>query len=179
MKCVLAVLVLACVAEGHDPCTSGPAVGQRPGPYSFLIATGANRGKSHCYVCETADKPAVIVFARSHSEPLGKLLVSVDKALQAHKEKDLRAWATFLHDDQPGQDAKLATWARQHGIGNLPVGIFEDKDGPPSYRLNRDADVTILLSVGQKVVANFAFRSGELNEAKAKEVLDALPKILK
>src|SRR5271170_1036322 len=48
---------------------------------------------------------------------------------------------------------------------SVPVGVFEDLDGPPSYRLHRD-DVTILLAVKQKVVANFAFRAGELSDAR-------------
>jgi hypothetical protein len=120
----------------------------------------------------------VIVFARAPSDALGKLLQQMDKALTTHKDKELRAWATFLHDDQPGQDGKLVAWARQQGLSHLAIGVFEDHDGPPSYRLHRDADVTILLAVKQKVVANFAFRAGELTDAKTKEVVDALPKIV-
>jgi len=36
----------------------------------------------------------------------------------------------------------------------------------------------VLLFVKQKVVANFAFRAGELNEDKIKEVMNALPRIV-
>jgi hypothetical protein len=56
----------------------------------------------------------------------------------------------------------------------MPLGIFDDEVGPPSYRLNRDAQATVLLFVKQKVVANFAFRAGEITEAKIAEVARAL-----
>ena len=160
-----------------DSCKSGLQPGQRPGPYSAVISTGPQRGTSHCYVCETEDRPAVIIFARSLSDPLGKLAQHVDKALAEHKKADLRSWITFLHEDQLSFDPKVIRWSQEHALKNLPLGVFEDAGGPPSYRLAAEADVTVLLSVKQKVVANFAFRAGELSEAKIAEIMTALPKI--
>lgn len=173
--CYLALL-LTLVAD--EPCVSGPRVGQRPGPYAFVLCTGDNRGKSHCYICETADRPAVIVFARSLSEPLGQLASKLDKALEANKKAELRSWVTILHEDQSKFDADVVKWAKKHAVRTVPVGVFEDVEGPPSYRLHKDADVTVLLSVKQKVVVNHAFRAGELTDAKISEIVNALPKIL-
>jgi hypothetical protein len=172
-----ALLALAGLAAADSPCVSGPRVGQRPGPYSFVLCTGEQRGKSHCYICETADRPAVIVFARSLSEPLGKLAAGLDRALAEHKKSELRAWVTVLHEDQSKLDAEVLRWAKKHAVKTVPVGVFEDVEGPPSYRIHRDADVTVLLAVKQKVVANFAFRSGELNDKRVAAVLAAIPRI--
>jgi hypothetical protein len=172
---VLALLVCSLAATA-EPCVSGPKAGQRPGPYSFVMCTGEQRGKSHCYICETADRPAVIVFARSLSEPLGKLVAGLDRALADYKKNDLRAWVTLLHDDQSKIDPDVLKWAKKHALKTTPVGVFEDVDGPPSYRLHRDADVTVLVAVKQKVVANFAFRAGEMKDAQVKEILEAIPK---
>src|SRR6266446_5545266 len=161
-SCLVASLVvlggLRAAGMAQEPCRSGIPVGQRPGPYAALVATGTYRGQSHCFVCETADRPAVIIFARSLSEPLGKLTHQLDKALNTYKSADLRAWVTFLGDDQTRLDPKVVQWGQKHATGNVPLAVFEDVAGPPSYRLARDADVTILFSVGQRVVANFAFR---------------------
>ena len=85
---------------------------------------------------------------------------------------------TFLSDDQTALDPKLVAWGRKYALRDVPVGVFENLDGPPSYRLNRDADVTVLLFVNRKVVANFAFRPGELTEERVADVLKALPEIL-
>jgi hypothetical protein len=176
LAALLCLPALAPAAEA--PCVSGLPAGQRPGPYTFLVATGPQRGQLTCYVCETADKPAVVVFARSMSDPLGKLVQQLDKSVADHKAKDLRAWVTFLHDDQAALDPKVERWGKQHAVRNVPLGVFEDVDGPPSYRLARDADVTVLMYVNQKVVANFAFRAGELTDAKVNEVVQALPRIV-
>jgi hypothetical protein len=178
--CVLvssALYVLPTNAPAQEKCRSGLQAGQRPGPYAALVATGSLRGQSHCFICETADKPAVIIFARTLSEPLGNLAHQLDKVLPQYKAADLRAWVTFLSDDQTAMDPQIVKWGQKHATGNIPLGVFEDLDGPPSYRLSRDADVTVLLSVQQRVVANFAFRPGELTEARIAEVLRALAQL--
>src|SRR5947207_15539139 len=99
LLCALCVSVVQSSAEG--PCVSGLKVGQKPGPYSFLVATGSERGQSTCYVCETGDRPAVIVFARNLSDPLAKLVAKIDKAVSENKAAELRGWVTFLSNDQP------------------------------------------------------------------------------
>lgn len=165
-------------APAADPCKSGVQAGLRPGPYSFVIATGTQRGQSCCFICETADKPAVVVFARNPSDALGKLVSQVDKAVADHKVANLRAWVTFLSDDQPALDPKVVKWGLQHAIRNVPLGVFEDTVGPPSYRLARDADVTVMLFVKQKVVANFAYRAGELSDEQIGEVVKSVPRIV-
>jgi hypothetical protein len=159
---------------GVEPCTSGPQAGQRCGPYAAVISTGPQRGQSFCYICETGDKPAVVVFARGLTEPLAKL----DKAVGNHKSSDLRAWVTFLSNDQTGLDPQVVAWAKEHAVRSVPLGIFEDAGGPPSYRLAKDAEVTILMFAKQKVAGNFAYRAGELTDERIKEVMNSLPKIL-
>jgi hypothetical protein len=166
------------IRAGDEPCVSGLAVGGRPGPYTFHVATGPQRGQLTCYICETEQRPAVIVFARSMSEPLARLVKGLDRAVADHKARELRAWVTFLDDDQTSLDPKLVDWARKHALRHVPLGVFEDAGGPPSYKLARDADVTVLLYVKRKVVSNFAFRAGELTDARADEVLGALSKVV-
>src|SRR3954462_5039059 len=111
MRALLFLLLAVPALAADAPCVAGPSAGKRPGPYSFVLCTGDNRGKSHCYVCETADRPAVIVFARSLSEPLGKLTAGLDKALADHKKAELRAWVTLLHEDQSKLDDDVLKWA--------------------------------------------------------------------
>jgi hypothetical protein len=166
-------------SSAEEPCQSGLKPGQRPGPYTALVAVGPERGQLHCYICETGDRPAVVVFARELSDGLGKLVTRLDKAVAEHRKAELRAWVTFLADDQPALDPKVVRWGQQHAIRHVPLAVFEDTGGPPSYRLAKEADVTVLLFVKQKVVANFAFRAGELTEARADEVLKSLPQIVK
>ena len=159
------------------PLTSGIPVGSRPGPYSFLVATGPDRGKPTCYVCEQHDgnKPAAVVFARSLSDPLGKLLAKLEAAGAGKKDSGYKVWMTHL---TPTADLDgLAKWATKQGLKTVPVGAFEDADGPPAYRLAKDAEVTVMLFVKEKVVANFAFRAGELDDKAVDEVIKSVPKL--
>src|SRR5262245_20786088 len=172
------LLLLPSFLHADQPCRSGLQANQRPGPYSAQVAVGPQCGQQHCFICEAADKPIVIVFARQMSDPLGKLVHKLDKALEEHKAAELKSWVTFLNDDPTALDPKVVQWSKQHATGNVPLAIFNDEVGPPTYLLAREADVTVLLSVQQNVVANFAYRPGELNEAAVQPILKGLPQIL-
>jgi hypothetical protein len=166
------IALFSCISfSAADPCKSGPQPNQKPGPYSSLVCVGKERGTQHCYICEAAARPIVIVFARSHTDALGKLVKQIDNAVKEHKAAELRAWVTFLADDQTKVDPQIVQWAQKHAISNVPCAVFEDTVGPPTYLLNKEADVTVLLSVKQKVVHNFAFRAGELNDAAIAEIV--------
>ena len=169
------VLLALSAASAADPCVSGVPVGKRPGPYSFLVATGPERGKPTCYICDQAKKPTVVVFARGLTPALGKLLAKLDAEAVARKDGGFKVWMTQLAD-KADLDA-LAKWAKEQGLKNVPVGAFEDADGPPAYTLHADAEVTVLLFVKEKVVANFAFRAGELTPDATATVLTAVPKL--
>ncbi len=120
----------------------------------------------------------MIVFARSLSDPLGKLTAGLDEVLRAYKASELRAWVTFLGQDPAAADPLVVQWGKKHAVRGVPLAIFADPVGPPSYRLHRDADVTVLLSVKQKVVRNFAFRTGELTDERITDVLKAISDII-
>jgi hypothetical protein len=148
--------------------------------YPVLLSTGAERGKSKCMFCDTGDRPAVVVFARNPGDNLGKLAAKLDKALAEHKAAELRCWVAFISKEQETLDPQLVRWSKQHGLKSLPVGTYVDPNegGPESYLLAREADVTVVMLVKQKVVATFAFRAGELTDEAASPVLQALPKLV-
>ena len=124
---------------------------------------------------QAEDDPVMIVFARTPSEPVGKLVHKMDELLT--KNAKLRGWTTFVAADAGPLSPKVVDWSKKHSTGNVPLAIFEDEIGPPTYRLARDADVTVLLSVKRKVVANFAFRAGELDAGAIDRIVAAVPKI--
>ena len=169
------LLTLAAFAAG-EPCVSGVPVGQRPGPYSFLIATGPDRGKQECYVCAQGDKPTVIVFGRALSPATGKLLAALDAEAIASKDPRLKCWFTQLTD--VADLNALGKWSQSHGLKSLTVGACEDPDGPPGYKLNPEAGVTVLMFVGRKVVVNVALRADELTAEWVAEVRGGVAKVL-
>jgi hypothetical protein len=105
------------------------------------------------------------------SAPLGKLLTKLDAESLVHKDSGCKVWMTLLAE-KADLDA-LAKWSQKQGLKGATVGVFEDLDGPPSYKLHADADVTVILFAKQKVLANFAFREAELDEKAIEHVLKA------
>jgi len=170
------VTLLLLVPVFADPPRSGLEIGQRPGPYSSLVVVGAERGTQHCFVCEAEKRPLVIVFARTPSEPLGKLLHRMDGLLK--KSTELRGWTTFLAADAGPLEPNVIAWSRKHATGSVPITIFEDPVGPPAYRLAADAEVTVLVASNRKVTARFAYRPGELDDAAIHSIAAAAQKTL-
>lgn len=162
-------LLLALVAFVPAPATAADP--GKAAPYSFLVATGPERGQPTCFVCEQADKPTAVVFARTLSDPLAKLLGRLDEVTAARKDAGFKAWMTLL---TPTADLDgLAKWSQKHALKAVPVGAFEDADGPPAYKLAAAADVTVVLFVNRKIAARFAFAAGDLTAAKLDEVAKA------
>src|ERR1043166_431896 len=173
MKRIVAVVILlgSISFAAADPCKSGPQPNQRPGPFSALVCVGKERGTQHCYICESKDRPVIIVFARNATDVVGKLVKKFDDAVKENKTAELRSWVTFLADDQTKMDPVVVKWAKDHAIANVPCAVFEDTVGPPAYLIAKEAEVTVVMSVKQKVVANFAYRTGELNDAAIAEIV--------
>jgi hypothetical protein len=171
-------LVTGCLSSGwaKDPCVSGLEVGKRPGPYSFLVATGPQKGQLTCYICETAEKPGIVVFARSLSDPLARLAAICDEHLVSRPKDSTFTWLTMLGEKSVAPEA-LSKWAKQAGLKAMPVGIFDDPIGPPSYKLAEEADLTVLLFIDRKVVANFAFRKDELDDKAISTIADEVKKL--
>jgi len=83
---------------------------------------------------------------------------------------------TVLGEKTVGLD-ELGKWTKQSGLRAVPVGVFDDPVGPPSYKLAQDADITVVLFVERKVVANFAFRQGELDDTAVKRISEELSRL--
>ena len=172
---IIAMLLFPAFILGAEPCVSGVPVGQRPGPYSFLVATGPQRGQQTCYICEQDDKPTAVIFARTLSVPLAKLAAKLDAEVPKRKDAGFKVWITQLAA-RADLDA-LAQWSKTSAIKAVPVGAFEDVDGPPAYKIAADAEVTVLLFVKKKVAVNFAFRDDELTDEAIGKVMKELPKL--
>ena len=120
-----------------------------------------------------------MLFARNVTGPVSSLLKQFDAAVVKNKEADMRSFAIFLTDDSEATEAKLKELAEKERISeNVPLAIVEDVAGPPAYKINKDAEVTVLLYTKGKVVSNFAFKAGELKEKDVKAIVAQLPKIL-
>ena len=104
------------------------------------------------------------------------LVKKVDEATAKHKKNDLGSFVIFL-DKSDETEKKVQQFADKQGIKETVLAL-DNPAGPKGYNIAKDAEVTVLLYVGRKVKANFAFEKGKLTAAEVDKILKELPKIL-
>jgi hypothetical protein len=121
----------------------------------------------------------VNIFAREITDDLTGLVKAIDSKVGENKDKKMAAFAVLLTDDADKAEPKLEALAKDKGIKNTPLTLIEGPAGPPAYKIAKEAEVTVMLWVGGKVVANHAFAKGKLNQAAIDKIVADTEKILK
>jgi hypothetical protein len=123
-----------------------------------------------------------LIFVRDMSDPLTGLVKRIDARINEASPKHTKSkLGTFvIVGDAPGRADQLRSLAQWEGLNrvNLCIGA-----APQRYEVNGAADVTVVIYTpgrprDNQVVANFAFRSGELTEAQSDAILEALSRVL-
>jgi hypothetical protein len=112
-----------------------------------------------------------VVFTRKNSDALTGLVKKFDA------NRDLKSFVVYLSDDEKMEET-LKAYAKTNSLKRTVLTI-DNVSGPKSWKISKDAEVTVLLYKEHEVAANFAFGPGELTTAATEKVLGALPKILK
>lgn len=104
------------------------------------------------------------------------MVKQVDSKIEANKA--LKAFVVMLGDDVPTVQAALEKLAADNKIENVPLTLIPDTVGPDVYQIDKDAEVTVMMWKGSKVIVNHAFAKGELTDDKVKTIVADLPKVL-
>lgn len=116
-----------------------------------------------------------MIFTREINDSLTSLVKKLD-AQVAKSDKKMGAFVVLLTDEEDA-DKKLKALTDKEGIKNVSLTV-DSIAGPPAYKVDKDAAVTVVLYKQQKVEANHAFKKGEFNAKGIEKVLDDLPKIV-
>ena len=119
------------------------------------------------------------MFAREITDGLTSLVKQLDEAVKKNEEKKMAVFVVLLTDDPDAGEAKLKELAKKEGITNTPLTVFDGAAGPTSYKVAKDADVTILMWLKLKVEANHAFAKDKLDKESIAKVLEDTSKILR
>ena len=168
-----------------EPLKSGLQPGESiPGPFHYLNINGPHAGKPHCLVCEFGLRPAVLVFVRdvpADKLPLMDLLQKLDEAASHYKNAELRVGVIVLSEDFAKEGArkelirKLESMAKD--LKQIPTAV-DGATGPESYKISRDAYVTVMLYDRHRVVDNFAFAKDKLTEKDVAAIMGAVTKMV-
>lgn len=175
------VVALASVAVAANSLVSGPQVDSKvPGAFEPYNVTGEAAGSKNCLVCQNGENPVVMIFAHEVTPELTKLIKRVDQITSKHKDAEMGSFVVFCSDDKGLQD-QLKSMARDQELKNLILSIWNESDeptGPKKYRVNKDADVTVVLYTDLMVKSNHAYRKGTLTEKDIDAIVGEVSKIL-
>ena len=109
---------------------------------------------------------------------MASLVKQLDKQVAANESKKMAGFVVLLTEDPDAAESELKAFAEKHGIKNIPLTIFDGSAGPESYKIAKDADVTVNLWVGLESKANFAFAKGKLDKDSIAAIVADTSKIL-
>jgi hypothetical protein len=121
----------------------------------------------------------VNIFAREITDDLASLVKQVDEVVAKNADKKMAAFLVVLTEDADAAAGKLEELAEKHGIKNVPLTIFDGEAGPGSYKIAKDADLTVLMWLSRDVKVNYALKKGQLDAETTKKIVADTETILK
>jgi rhodanese-related sulfurtransferase len=154
--------------------TSGRPVGAVTPSFRVIDVTGKYKGQDTCYVCEYGTAPTIIGFFKDTGDQTADLIVKINQLVQEQSGKNFKGFAVLV----AGPDSKpwLEKLAQDKNI-KIPLVYLANgsKDlGMRLYKINPEADNTILVNDNRQVVDNFV----NVKPADFQTVSDASAKML-
>lgn len=179
-----AVLVAGISVAVAAELKSGKQPGDAIGAFDVVKCAGSEDdgvklGSELCYRCKYGNRPMVMVFSRKADESLTGLVKKLDAAVEKNADEKLAAFVNLLGDNHGALEDNAKKLGKKVNAPNVPIVVpVEYENGPADYGINPAADVTVILAVKGKVVANRAYGPGQLNEKAVEQILSDVPKIL-
>ena len=125
----------------------------------------------------------VLVFVKEMNYPLASLVKKIDETVNTASPKyrpGQKLGAFVIIGDAPGRADQLRGIAKTDSLSRVTLSIGA---APPRYEINPAADVTVVIYTpgrpGQnKVTANFALRTSDLDDCMTYEIITALSDVL-
>lgn len=177
----LTMLVAGAVGYAAAPSsslTSGLQVGERTPAFNVNDATGPHAGSSLCYRCKFGGRPVVNIFAREMTPEVVDLIAQIDKKVGANQSQKMSAFVVHLTDDVDSSAATLKRVAKAKHLKNTPLTNYEGTAGPASYKIAKNADVTVMMWVRGVVKVNHSFSNGKLSKESIQQIVSDTSKIL-
>ena len=175
---LVASLVLASGVTQAADLESGLQVGDYPGAFNVADITGPSAGEKLCYRCQYGARPVVSIFAREIDDNVTKLVKEIDGVVGKNRDDRMAAFVVLLTDSPDDVEGQLKKVANENKIGHTPLTVYENSVGPSKYRINKEAEVTVMMWVESDVKVNHAFKAKELNADAITKVVSDTKKIL-
>jgi rhodanese-related sulfurtransferase len=135
--------------------TSGRPVGAVTPSFRVIDVTGKYKGQDTCYVCEYGTAPTIIGFFKDTGDQTANLIVKMNQLVQEQSGKNFKGFAVLVAG--PESKAWLEKLAQDK---NIQIPLVYLANGPKDlgvrlYKINTQADNTILVNDNRQVMDNF------------------------
>lgn len=153
-------------AQQPTPIFSGPQPGERLPAMVVTLAYGPDAGQQVDLIERAAGRPTLLVIVNGSNRPAARLTRVLMHFTEMY-EDELFAAVVYLDRDPSAAAEQLAQAVSWWQVGP-PVGIsVEGGEGPGSYGLNRNVNVTVLVADEGRVIHNHALvQPSETDAAK-------------
>jgi len=174
IACLFAVVTAAATAA--EPVFSGPQPGEQLATFKFRNVLAENTPDVD--LIESANGgPVLIIFVHARNRPAFHLGNALMRYAATRGADGLTSGLIYLTDDT----TEATSWmqkVRNYFPSGARIGISPDGiEGPGSYGLNREVQVTVLVGVKGRATASFALVQPSL-ESDGPKIARALAKVL-
>lgn len=104
-----------------------------------------------------------MVFAKNNAASLAGLAKKLDKLVAEKKDSKLTSVVNIMADEPDKAKEEVAKFAEKNELSNVAVTVADEK-GAKNFKINPEADVTVMIYRDKKVTANHAVQAGKLDE---------------
>ncbi len=159
----LAVVGMVAATAAAAELKSGLGKGEFVGAFNVTDITGPAKGEELCYRCKFGDRPVVCVFAKEMTTEVAELSKAIDGVVAKNEEARMAGFVVVLDSSDKAASALKEAAATQK-ISKLPLTTSKESHGPSSYKLNPEADVTVMMWVDGAVKVSKGFQKGQLKK---------------
>jgi hypothetical protein len=115
----------------------------------------------------------VMVFAKNNAASLAGLVKKLDKLVADKKDSKLTPVVNIMAEEDAAEKAKeeITKFAETNEVKNVSLSVTDEKSAK-NFKINPEADVTVMVYRDKKITANHAVEAGKLDD-KAIEAIVA------
>lgn len=174
----LALTAMVSSVNSSAVFAEGLALGTPVGAFYVKDVTGPAAGEKLCYRCRYGSNPTVSIFTKGVDENVTKLIGEINTVTGKNDSKNMKSFVVLLTEDVAAAEKTLKDANAKVKASHTPLTTFDGLAGPASYKLDKDAEVTVMMWVDNKLAVNKTFKAGELNAEEIAAVVGQTKSIL-
>ena len=115
------------------------------------------------------------MFVKTPDDALASLVKEIDKVVAANSDKKMAAVVNFTGEPSDDYTEQIKLFGEEHKLENVALTITKDAE---KFKVNDDAEVTVMHYRGKKVAFNHAVAKGGLDKSTVKQIVDGTKEIL-